>query len=325
MAYVVNVAITDTLVICATTATPPSPARRPSDFATVEAYQLTAPGTTATVTLAEIGSGEYRITFTPTTPTSGSDVDLDRPPRLQQRRGLPGVQRNLRRLRRLPDRHHRRLSHAVTGGLTQTLAQLRIRVADRFGDRLLLTANEQRHEPPSSTPSTSTPRPRTRWGGRSCSRTAARGGSPPGSIPPARSPSPRRWGPPPTPRAGRPRNLFNKRGKGFLSFEYDSAINAAINDAYPIGADPVRVSTITPAFDGGSPEVTVPASDDHVKRWSGRTRTASGTWCRQATRTSEYGWLADPSAGELRILGDPAWMIDGFDLRITGYGRQDVL
>lgn len=36
------------------------------DFAVLEAYAITAPGTTAVVTLAEINQGQYRATFTPT-------------------------------------------------------------------------------------------------------------------------------------------------------------------------------------------------------------------------------------------------------------------
>lgn len=35
------------------------------DFATLEAYRVAAPATTAAVTLAEVGGGEYRATFTP--------------------------------------------------------------------------------------------------------------------------------------------------------------------------------------------------------------------------------------------------------------------
>ena len=38
-----------------------------SDFATAEAYVVATPATTATVTVAEIGSGEYRASFTPST------------------------------------------------------------------------------------------------------------------------------------------------------------------------------------------------------------------------------------------------------------------
>ncbi len=38
-----------------------------ANFATIEAYQVNTPATTATVTLTEIGAGEYAILFTPTT------------------------------------------------------------------------------------------------------------------------------------------------------------------------------------------------------------------------------------------------------------------
>ena len=63
---VVNVAITDTF-IRRDNANAAITGKTSADFATIEAYQISAPGTTAAVTLTEIGSGKYRISFTPTT------------------------------------------------------------------------------------------------------------------------------------------------------------------------------------------------------------------------------------------------------------------
>jgi len=52
-----------------------------------------------------------------------------------------------------------------------------------------------------------------------------------------------------------------------------------------------------------------------------------GFWhaIQKATPVNESGWIVDAAAGELRLLGTPAYMIDGYDLRITGYGRQETL
>ena len=63
---VVNVAITDTFIL-RDNVNAAITGKTSADFATIEAYQITSPSTVAAVTLAEIGSGKYRISFTPTT------------------------------------------------------------------------------------------------------------------------------------------------------------------------------------------------------------------------------------------------------------------
>jgi len=118
--------------------------------------------------------------------------------------------------------------------------------------------------------------------------------------------------------------LYNKRGKGFLAADYDRAINAASDDAYPLGLIKVRAD-LADAFDESTPEITVPAQFTHVSglEWSDE----EGFWhaIQKATPVNESGWIVDAAAGELRLLGTPAYMIDGYDLRITGYGRQETL
>jgi hypothetical protein len=120
-------------------------------------------------------------------------------------------------------------------------------------------------------------------------------------------------------------DVFNKRGKGFAPSDYDAAINDAINDAFPLCLIE-QVATITPAFDadaGG--ELTVPASFVYVH--TVEYQDEDGYWHNlpRSSRHAGYGWTADAAAGELRILGAPGRSIDGFTVRLTGYGRQGTL
>ena len=66
MPYVVNVAISDTFIL-RDNANAAITGKTSADFATVEAYQISDPTTTAPITLTDLGSGRYRISFTPTT------------------------------------------------------------------------------------------------------------------------------------------------------------------------------------------------------------------------------------------------------------------
>lgn len=119
-------------------------------------------------------------------------------------------------------------------------------------------------------------------------------------------------------------DLFNKRGKGFLPSDYDNAINDAINDAFPL-FQIEQIATIGTAFDYEIPEITVPAS--FVSVHTVEYEDDDGYWqpVRKATRYGGYGWVADSAAGELRILGGMAQELDGLTVRVTGYGRQGTL
>lgn len=211
---------------------------------------------------------------------------------------------------------------ATTAQLSQTLAQLRVRVADRFGDYVLLTATSNGLatsfiDTINVTTASEYPvgqeivfedgskRRVTGWTDTTGTLTFATLGATTYTA------------------TGKTAALYNKRGKGFLSAQYDRAINAAINDAFPLGLIEVR-GTIS-AFDANTPEMTVPANMAFVKTLEWEDSDGLFHVIPMATRTSEYGWIADPGAGQLRLLGDPAWTANGFDLRITGFGRQDTL
>jgi hypothetical protein len=213
---------------------------------------------------------------------------------------------------------------ATTGALTQTLAQLRRRVAQRFGDYTGLTATSNGTTATfidTINISTATENPVGR-------EIVFEDGSKRRVSSWVDSTSTITF----TPVLGattytasaKTAALYNKRGKGFLSAEYDAAINSAITDAFPLGLIQVT-ATVTGAFDESVPEITVPISMTHVRNleWEDE----EGFWhvVPAATSVNEYGWLADPAAGQLRLMGDPAFMIDGYNLRINGFGRQDVL
>lgn len=63
---VINAVVNDTIIL-RDYANLPITGKTAADFSTREAYAIASPGTTAVVSVAEIGAGEYRSTFTPTT------------------------------------------------------------------------------------------------------------------------------------------------------------------------------------------------------------------------------------------------------------------
>lgn len=69
MATVINAAINDSFVL-RDYANVAITGKAAADFSVAEAYATAAPLTTAPITIAEIGSGEYRFSFTPTTAES---------------------------------------------------------------------------------------------------------------------------------------------------------------------------------------------------------------------------------------------------------------
>jgi hypothetical protein len=123
--------------------------------------------------------------------------------------------------------------------------------------------------------------------------------------------------------AGDTAEVFNKRGKGFTPTEYRDAINAAINDAFPLGL--IEVTDASAAFDATSPEVTVDVQLVYVKTVEWEDDDDFRTVIPLATQTNQYGWIADGASGKIRILGYPASIANGYDLLLTGYGRQDIL
>lgn len=272
--------------------------------------------TAFTVTFTDIGNGYYRATYTPT--QAGSFIWYG-----ESSGGVPvnfdwdvdatGVTVT---------------ALSAAGALTVTLAELRRRVARRFGDYTQLTATASGNVGKTTLIDTLNVNTATEdmkgrillfTSGTNAGLTARVTGQDDATGTLTFTPAATAQTAP-----GDTFDVFNKRGKGFTPQEYTAAINDAINDAFPLGLIEVRTD-ITPAFAYATPEVTVPASMTHVHtvEWGDE----EGYWhlVPRAARANEYGWVADPAAGELRILGSPGYSVDGLTLRLTGYGRQETL
>lgn len=118
--------------------------------------------------------------------------------------------------------------------------------------------------------------------------------------------------------------VYNKRGTGWMKEEYDDVINQVIDEASGMALVEL-VSTISPAFERDTPEVTVPAAllEVYAVEW----QDTDDFWhaILPGKKWGHYGWEADPAAGQLRIQGIPAHLANGADIRLYGYGRQATL
>lgn len=325
MAYVVNASISDTLILRDNTNTAIT-GKVSADFSTVEAYQVSAAGTTAAVTLTEIGAGEYRISFTPTTPTSGSDLQWTA--HVVYNSG--GVFREFSETYDVTAAASTVtvVSTATSGALTQTFAQLRQRVADKFEDlvQLVSTANgnvgkttliDTYHINPGTehfngrdvlcTSGTNAGLKRRVTGTADTTGTLTLNAALTAAT-----------------ATNDTFDVFNRRGRGFAIDQYNRAINNAINDAYPSSVIAV-VASITGAFDADTPEITIPAAVTEVT--SLEAQDSRGDWhiIPKARSRGGEGWYADADAGQLRLHGRNAWNVDTLSLRVHGFGRQGTL
>ena len=268
-------------------------------------------------TFSEIGTGFYKYTYTPTvsgshswvgTSTNGTPVTINFEVDESSLSSVTVV------------------SAATSGALTLTRAELRARVARELGDYVLLTATDLG----TTTTIIDTLNVGTfaeNFNGRflyftsgtnvGLTRrvTATTDGSGTLTFTPAASGAVAE---------SVTCEVYNKRGVGFTPDQYHSAINDAINDAYPLGVIRVR-STIGTAFDADTQTVTVPAAMTHVSDVEWQDSDTFWHSIPMASRRNEFGWIADPTAGEIRILGRIGSDIDGNTVRLTGYGRQGTL
>lgn len=116
-------------------------------------------------------------------------------------------------------------------------------------------------------------------------------------------------------------HVFNKNSRGWTVDEYNDAITAAIQDAYPRSLVEI-MADITPDFDTETGEFEVP--EDFVEVFAIESQDTFGTWHRvkQAQRMGGYGWSGNPGQGTIRISDSPGWLADDTPLRIWGYGRH---
>jgi hypothetical protein len=216
------------------------------------------------------------------------------------------------------------MATATTGALTQTLAQLRIRVAQRLGDHTPLTFTSN------GTTTTCIDTRAINTATEDCKGRAIlfSDGTVSRVTTQVDATSTLTFTPAVSNanlvEAADVAHMFNKRGKGFQPSEYKDAINAAINDAFPLGLIEVTDET-SAAFDENTPEITVDASLVYVHTVEWEDDDGFWTTLPQATKTNQWGWIADGASGQIRLLGYPARVADGRLLRTVGYGRQEIL
>jgi hypothetical protein len=118
--------------------------------------------------------------------------------------------------------------------------------------------------------------------------------------------------------------VYNKRGRGFLRTEYKRWINRAIDRAAGL-AKLEALGTVSGLFSVDDPETTVPAALTEVFKveW----QDSNGFWneIRKASRWGNDGWTAIRGSGKVRIMGAPARQANGRTLQVWGYARQDTL
>jgi hypothetical protein len=118
--------------------------------------------------------------------------------------------------------------------------------------------------------------------------------------------------------------VTNKRGRGFLRAEYKRWINRAIDRAAGL-AKIEALGTVSGLFSVDDPETTVPAALTEVFKveW----QDSNGFWneIRKASRWGNDGWTAIRGSGKVRIMGAPARQANGRTLQVWGYARQDTL
>lgn len=129
---------------------------------------------------------------------------------------------------------------------------------------------------------------------------------------------------PTNPLTGADAYLVNKRGRGFRIAEYKRAINNAITDFNGV-ARVETVETISPVYDEETQTVTIPATLAEVYRVE--YQDSAGFWqeIKRAAPRGGYGWTAEPSNAMLRIEGYPAYLADGYAVRLHGYKFQEQL
>jgi hypothetical protein len=207
--------------------------------------------------------------------------------------------------------------------LSQTLAQLRNRVADRLGDRVELTATSNGTTTTfidTRNINTGTEDMKGRailFSDGSVSRiTAQVDATSTLTFTPAVSNAN-------LVEAGDVANVFNKRGKGFLPSEYKNAINNAINDAFPLGL--IELTDDGGALDITTGEITIDASMYYLASVQYSDEDGYEFIVPKATRTNRQGWRVIPSSGKVVLEGSFAEGIDGLTITLTGYGRQEIL
>lgn len=289
-------------------------------FVTLEAYALPSGSPTATVTLTEIGAGEYSVAFTPTTAATWTVHVLY---------NAGGVFREFSQTYEVTSVVSSVTAVSATAAVSHTRKDLRRMLADDFGDLVILTATSPSTNTLTLIDSENINGGVEHYNGRQVLFTGGTAGNL-GLVRRVTSTNDAANTLIFTPavnsavQSGDEAECVNERGKGFTIAEYHRAINRAIADAWPLGMIHAR-EEIVGLFDADTPEVTVPAT--LAKVYQVEWEDSNSVWhpILKATRTNHTGWMSDPAAGQLRIHGWPAAHADSATIRLLGYGRQGTL
>jgi hypothetical protein len=118
--------------------------------------------------------------------------------------------------------------------------------------------------------------------------------------------------------------VTNKRGKGFLRSEYKRWINRAIDAAAGLALIEVK-GTIGTAFSQSDSYITIPAALSEVFKVEYQGANSEWSEIKKASRWGNDGWTALRGEGKVRIVGAPAAYANGKTVQVWGYGRQDRL
>lgn len=321
MAYAVGQTITDTLIL-RDNLDAPITGQIADDFAVIEAYALPSGATTAAAALSEIGSGEYAVSFTPTTAATWTmHVVYD----------SGGVFREFSQTYVVDT--VAAASTPVTPGGTVGITRKDLRrmvMGDRLHDLLVLTATAGGTVNQFTDDVELTDAQNAYLG----SQAMPTGGTAPnlgavvrviGSDAATHTLTVTPDLPSPT-QAGDEWELVNLNGRGWRFQEVHRAINAVLRTAFAEFLID-RTDVVAAAFDANAPTVAVPDGVTHVA--AVLVQDPSGDWTdvRRARRPGAYGngyWI-DRAAGTVGIEGRYRWYADGLVVKLVGKGRHPDL
>jgi len=318
MSYPVNAAITDTFIL-RDNSNVAITGKVSADFATVEAYLTTDSGTTASVTIAEIGSGEYTAAFTPTTTGTWTlHVVYDSGGVFKEFSDTYQVQTAVS--------SGAGVTISITGARMTSRRELRRRIADRLGDLVILEATSASLSDTSFIDALNISGAADNLVGRQFAvATGPNAGHVARIVSSTESTNTITFTPhaPSDFGAGDVLEVVNERSRGWTVAEYNRAINAAIDDAWPLAAARFA-ATITGAFTIESPTIEIPEAMNEIAAVSWQDG-SDDTWIDIERTDPFYGWTADGTSGLITIRGAPALLADDRPVRLIGYGRHPQL
>lgn len=296
-----------------------------ADFVVIEAYDLSSPSTTATVTLAEIGDGEYRISFVPTTPVTGDDLVWTS--HVEYSSG--GVFREFSEPYQVSaDVPTTVIVPPSTGALAKSLQAIRREIGKDLGDFLLVTATAGNVSDSVWVDDDHLVGAEHAYRGRTLYVTAGTAGN---LLEIRRVDDSSKTGTsltlvrplPSTIQISDEAELWGVHTEGWQPWEVNDTINNVIEDAGSHFFIPILAS-VTDAFDPDTRSITIPASITKGVVSLEYQSDIDDLWYpvhEQAETLGDTGYFVNRGQRTITIGGD-VWptLLDGLSLRILGYG-----